>query len=83
VRHLVLLLLVLQGQGDDFHPAVNKVNLSNMSSEVLLDSFEGHQFNSPNDVVLYKDGSIWFTGEQYRCSEALQPAVQHIDIALQ
>jgi sugar lactone lactonase YvrE len=34
-----------------------------MSSEVLLDSFEGHQFNSPNDVVFYKDGSIWFTGE--------------------
>jgi sugar lactone lactonase YvrE len=34
-----------------------------MSSEVLLDRFEGHQFNSPNDVVFYKDGSIWFTGE--------------------
>lgn len=34
-----------------------------MSSEVLLDRYQGRQFNSPNDVVLYCDGSIWLTGE--------------------
>jgi sugar lactone lactonase YvrE len=50
-----------QGRGEH-PPAVNKVNLSTMTSQVLLDSFEGRQFNSPNDVVLYCDGSIWFTG---------------------
>ncbi|MBI0537190.1 SMP-30/gluconolactonase/LRE family protein [Roseomonas sp. KE2513] len=28
---------------------------------VLLDSFEGKRLNSPNDVVVRSDGSIWFT----------------------
>lgn len=28
---------------------------------VLLDSFEGKPLNSPNDVVVKSDGSIWFT----------------------
>jgi sugar lactone lactonase YvrE len=53
--------LLLQGRGSHA-PAVNKVNLSSMRSEVLLDSYQGKQFNSPNDVVIYRDGSIWFTG---------------------
>ena len=52
---------MLQGRGS-YAPAINKVNLSSMSSEVLLDSYQGKQFNSPNDVVIYRDGSIWFTG---------------------
>ena len=28
---------------------------------VLMDSFEGRRLNSPNDVVVKSDGSIWFT----------------------
>ena len=28
---------------------------------VLLDRFEGKPLNSPNDVVVKSDGSIWFT----------------------
>jgi gluconolactonase len=28
---------------------------------VILDRFEGKQLNSPNDVVVKSDGSIWFT----------------------
>ncbi len=28
---------------------------------VLLDAFEGKRLNSPNDVVVKSDGSIWFT----------------------
>ena len=28
---------------------------------VLLDAFEGKRLNSPNDVVVRSDGSIWFT----------------------
>jgi gluconolactonase len=31
----------------------------------LLDNFHGLQFNSPNDVVLHTDGSIWFTDPIY------------------
>src|SRR5205085_9793680 len=31
------------------------------SITVLVDSFEGKRLNSPNDVVVKSDGSIWFT----------------------
>src|SRR6185369_4917569 len=31
------------------------------SIKVLIDSFEGKRLNSPNDVVVKSDGSIWFT----------------------
>ncbi|WAJ34512.1 SMP-30/gluconolactonase/LRE family protein [Arthrobacter sp. FX8] len=31
----------------------------------LVDSFEGHRLNSPNDVVIARDGSIWFTDPPY------------------
>jgi gluconolactonase len=31
------------------------------SISVLIDSFDGKRLNSPNDVVVKSDGSIWFT----------------------
>jgi gluconolactonase len=33
--------------------------------EVLADSFEGKRLNSPNDVVVKSDGSVWFTDPTY------------------
>lgn len=35
------------------------------SVTVLADSFQGKQLNSPNDVVVQSDGSIWFTDPTY------------------
>jgi len=32
---------------------------------VLADSFEGKKLNSPNDVVVKSDGTIWFTDPPY------------------
>lgn len=32
---------------------------------VLADSFEGEPLNSPNDVVVKSDGSVWFTDPDY------------------
>jgi len=31
----------------------------------VVDTFEGKKFNSPNDVVVKSDGSIWFTDPAY------------------
>jgi gluconolactonase len=33
--------------------------------EVLADRFDGKRFNSPNDVVVKSDGSIWFSDPSY------------------
>ena len=35
------------------------------SITVIADSFEGKRLNSPNDVVVRSDGSIWFTDPDY------------------
>lgn len=35
------------------------------SITVIADSFEGKRLNSPNDVVVKSDGSIWFTDPHY------------------
>lgn len=32
---------------------------------ILVDSFEGKRLNSPNDVVVKSDGTIWFTDPDY------------------
>jgi len=38
------------------------------SITVLLDRFEGKRLNSPNDLVVKSDGSIWFTDPQFGIS---------------
>ena len=35
------------------------------SREVVADRFDGKRFNSPNDVVVATDGSVWFTAPTY------------------
>jgi gluconolactonase len=35
------------------------------SIAVLADKFEGKRFNSPNDIVVKSDGTIWFTDPPY------------------
>ncbi len=35
------------------------------SITVLADRFEGRRLNSPNDVVVRRDGSIWFTDPEF------------------
>jgi gluconolactonase len=55
---------------------------------VLIDSFDGKRLNSPNDVVVKSDGSIWFTDptfgilanyEGYKSEPEFEPNVYRID----
>ncbi len=38
---------------------------SNGAWAVLIDQFEGKKLNSPNDVIVKSDGTIWFTDPPY------------------
>ena len=38
---------------------------ANGSTTILADRFEGKRLNSPNDLVVKSDGSIWFTDPTY------------------
>ena len=40
-------------------------HLSNGKKEILADNFKGRKLNSPNDVVISRDGAIWFTDPPY------------------
>jgi gluconolactonase len=37
---------------------------------VIVDSYDGHRFNSPNDVIVASDGTIWFTDPPYGIAES-------------
>jgi len=39
--------------------------LSNPRDEIVVDRYQGKRLNSPNDVVVKSDGSIWFTDPPY------------------
>lgn len=58
------------------------------STTVLAERFDGKRFNSPNDVVVKRDGSIWFTDppfqtgnnyEGHKITPELPDAVYRID----
>lgn len=42
----------------------------------LIDSFHGRRFNSPNDVVVHSDGTVWFTDPVYGSEQGICPKPQ-------
>lgn len=54
---------------------------SDKSIEVLTDNWNGKKFNSPNDVVVKSDGTIWFTDPDYGLLAAYgEKAAEHREI---
>lgn len=45
-------------------------------SSYLVQSFHGRPFNSPNDVIVHRDGSLWFTDPIYGFEQGFRPAPQ-------
>jgi gluconolactonase len=55
---------------------------------VIAEKFQGKRFNSPNDIVVHPDGSIWFTDpiygirgnyEGFKSEQELKEAVYRVD----
>jgi len=42
-----------------------RAGLTEATDEVLVTHYQGRRLNSPNDVVVKRDGSIWFTDPPY------------------
>jgi gluconolactonase len=40
-------------------------DLQPLTDEVVVDRYQGRRLNSPNDIVVKRDGSIWFTDPPY------------------
>jgi gluconolactonase len=56
------------------HPAaIAAVDRFTGARETLVDAFEGAPLNSPNDVVVRSDGSVWFTDPAYGFLQGFRP----------
>ena len=42
-------------------------------AKLLISDFHDRSFNSPNDVVVHSDGSIWFTDPIYGWEQGIRP----------
>ncbi len=46
--------------------------LSNPRDEIVVDRYHGKRLNSPNDVIVKSDGTIWFTDPPYGIASDLE-----------
>jgi gluconolactonase len=66
--------LVVCEQGTFAEPArVSRVDPATGAAETLVDGFGGLRLNSPNDVVVRSDGTIWFTDPSYGHRQGFRP----------
>ena len=66
--------LVICEQGTMSSPArISRLNLSTNEIESLVEQWFGLPFNSPNDVVVKSDGTIWFTDPSYGALQSFKP----------
>jgi gluconolactonase len=69
--------LVICEQGTMTEPArITRLDRSTGAIETLVDSWNGRALNSPNDVVVRSDGTVWFTDPSYGYLQAFRPPPQ-------
>jgi gluconolactonase len=67
-------LLVCE-QGAMTRPAaITLVDRATGATETLVDGWRGRPLNSPNDVVVKRDGTVWFTDPSYGHLQGFRPA---------
>src|SRR3954447_4727761 len=61
-------------QGSHVEPAgIAALDCASGALETVVDSWEGQPLNSPNDVVVTRDGAIWFTDPSYGYLQGFRP----------
>jgi gluconolactonase len=66
-------LLVCE-QGTRSRPAqISRLDRSDGQLETVVDSYRGKPLNSPNDIVVKSDGTIWFTDPSYGWLQGFRP----------
>jgi gluconolactonase len=69
-------LLVCE-QGSLERPArISALDTATGETETVVDSWCGLPFNSPNDIVVARDGAIWFTDPSYGFLQGFRPKPQ-------
>ena len=66
--------LVICEQGTIEEPArISRMKLRTRALETIVDRWRGLRFNSPNDVVVKSDGTVWFTDPNYGKVQGFKP----------
>ena len=66
--------LIVCEQGSRWQPArITRVDRATAEVEVLVEGWRGLRLNSPNDVVVASDGTIWFTDPSYGHLQGFRP----------
>ena len=69
--------LVVCEHGTLWQPAaITRVDRATGSVETIVDEWLGLRLNSPNDVVVKRDGTIWFTDPSYGYLQGFRPSPQ-------
>ncbi|MEZ5875427.1 MAG: SMP-30/gluconolactonase/LRE family protein [Hyphomicrobiales bacterium] len=67
--------LVICEQGTKETPArISRMDLKTRDVETVVDQWRGLRFNSPNDVVVKSDRTVWFTDPNYGEIQGFKPA---------
>jgi len=66
-------LVVCEQGSHSAHARISRIDLACGSHETLAVEWRGRKLNSPNDVVVAGDGSIWFTDPSYGFLQGFRP----------
>lgn len=67
--------LIVCQQGDFTQGGfIQRIDLTTLNRTVVADNWFGVPFNSPNDAVVKRDGSIWFTDPSYGSVQGFRSA---------
>jgi gluconolactonase len=67
--------LIVCEQGSRWRPAaISRIGRASGEREAIVEAWRGLHFNSPNDVAVAGDGSIWFTDPSYGYLQGFRPA---------
>jgi gluconolactonase len=69
------LLICEQGTTDTL-ARISRMDLRTGEVETVVDEWRGLRFNSPNDVVVKSDGTVWFTDPSYGALQGFKDAPQ-------
>jgi gluconolactonase len=72
------LLVCEQGRGDA-RARISRLDPATGADETVVDSFRGLPLNSPNDLTVKSDGTIWFTDPCYGWLQGFKPEPAHGD----
>ncbi|CAL8467156.1 g6692 [Coccomyxa elongata] len=69
-------VLILQQGGNNTGGALFVLDVLTGAARQLLDNFQGLQFNSPNDVVVSREGVVYFTDPSFGIQQKFRSVMQ-------